>query len=423
MPEMNKKTLRNIFLIIAGAIVLYWLLVQSERVSALFGVIMDIFSPFVIGAAIAFILNVPMRAFERLLKGIEKLSLRRALALLLTFLSIGIVIAGAFLLLIPQLVETIESLLPKLQTFFVGIGTDIKALLEENPQLMEWIGSSVDLEKMDLAGIVQKFLSMASNSVTAIVNGAFSAIGTVTGALVEFVIGFVFAIYALFQKEALARQGKKLMYAYLPEKFCDRAVRVLRLSSSTFSNFLSGQCLEMVILGCMFAVAMAIFRLPYIPLVSVLVAITGFIPVVGAWVGCALGAFLILVANPMQALWFVIMFVVLQQIENNLIYPRVVGTSIGISGMWVLVAVSVGGELMGVTGMLLMIPLVSVIHVVLRQCADKRLRKRGIDPEKLKSQPPELRSRLKEKREKRKARQLLTKLRKKQKNTENKTEE
>jgi len=174
----------------------------------------------------------------------------------------------------------------------------------------------------------------------------------------------------------------------------------LRLTNSTFSNFLSGQCLEVCILGCLFAVSMAIFRMPYIPLVSVLVAVTAFIPVVGAFVGCIFGAFFILVDNPIQAVGFVVMFLVLQQIENNLIYPRVVGTSIGLPGMWVLLAVAIGGEMMGVAGMFLMIPLASVVYSLLREITNKRLDNNNIDENKLEPQPPELRSHLKVKTEK-----------------------
>jgi len=210
------------------------------------------------------------------------------------------------------------------------------------------------------------------------------------------VIGIVFAVYCVFQKELLARQGRRLLYAFLPEKFCDATVRILRLTNSTFSNFLSGQCLEVCILGCMFAISMAIFQMPYIPLVSVLVAVTAFIPVVGAFVGCIIGALFILVANPIQAVWFVLMFLVLQQIENNIIYPRVVGTSIGLPGMWVLFAVAIGGELMGVIGMFLMIPMAAVLYALLHEITHKRLNNRNIDPDKLIDHPPELHSKLKE---------------------------
>ena len=179
----------------------------------------------------------------------------------------------------------------------------------------------------------------------------------------------------------------------------DEIIRVLRLVNSTFSNFISGQCLEAFILGCLFAVAMALFKMPYIPLVSVVIAVTALIPVVGAFVGCIVGAFFILVDDPLQALTFIAMFLVIQQLENNLIYPRVVGTSIGLPGMWVLVAVTVGGGIMGVGGMLLMIPLASVCYTLAREITDKRLAERNIPEEKLMDQPPELYSRFKQNRE------------------------
>lgn len=396
--EINKKTLRNLFIVVASGIVLYWILHDTERVRGVFGAVKGILSPFVMGAAFAFVINVPMRAFEGLLKGIKQDKLRRLAAILLTFLAVLLVLTLVFLLLIPQLVATIQSLIPTLQSFLVRTETFVKEFLNDNPELMQWIYSNTDLERLDWASLAQKVLSVLGNSVSTILGGAFSAIGSVAGTLVDLVIALVFALYCLFQKENLARQGRKVMYAFFPERFADNVVRILRLSNSTFSNFLSGQCVEVCILGTLFAIAMAIFRMPYIPLVSVLVAVTAFIPVVGAFVGCGVGAFLILVNNPMQAVWFVIMFLVLQQFENNVIYPRVVGTSIGLSGMWVLMAVAVGGELMGVAGMFLMIPVASVLYTLLREKTHDRLDKMQIDPEKLKDQPVELRSHFREKR-------------------------
>lgn len=397
--HIEKKTLRNIFIGSACLIILYWLLHETDRVKAVIGIISGVVSPFALGAALAFIFNVPMRGFERLLKKISNDKLRRALAIVLTMVSVVIVFVGVFLLLIPQLIETVQSLIPKLTTFVLNTEKGITQFLNENPELMEWISQNTELETINWSSLVQNAITLVGNSVSKILGGAFSAIGSVAGAVMDVVIALVFAIYCLIQKETLARQGRKLLYAFLPEKTTDRIIRILRLSNSTFSNFLSGQCIEVCILGCLFAVSMAIFRMPYIPLVSVLVAVTAFIPVVGAWVGCIFGAFFIFVANPLQALWFVIMFLVLQQIENNLIYPRVVGTSIGLSGMWVLVAVGVGGELMGVAGMFLMIPFASVIHSILRERTARRLEKRNIDPSKLECQPPELVSKFKEKRE------------------------
>ena len=399
MPEINKKTLRNLFAVVASAIVLYWILHETERATHLYRIVKEILSPFIMGSVIAFIINVPMRSFEGRLKGIKQIKLRRLTAVLLTFIAVLLVLALVLWLLIPQLIETVQSLSPTLYRFFLQSEKFVKDFLSDNPKLMDWIYNNTNFGKIDWASLAQQALSILGNSLSTILSGAFSAIGDVAEVLVDLVIALVFAVYCLFQKETLARQGRKLLYAFFPEKFSDGFIRIMRLSNSTFSNFLSGQCLEVCILGVLFAISMAIFRMPYIPLVSVLVAVTAFIPVVGAFVGCAIGAFLILVNNHMQAVWFVIMFLVLQQFEGNIIYPRVVGTSIGLPGMWVLMAVAVGGELMGVVGMFLMIPVASVIYTLLREKTQKRLDSRNIDPEKLKEQPVERKSHFKEKRE------------------------
>lgn len=384
--HIEKKTLRNIFLVAAGCIVLYWILHEFDRVKAVFSFLKGLVSPFVLGASLAFIINVPMRAIENMLVKIANKTLRRVIALLLTLLAVLLVVALVFWLLIPQLVDTVQSVVPKLYTFATETEKNVKQWIVEHPQWMELI----DTQNLNLGDWIQKLASWLGSGLSGILGSAFSTIGIISSAIMDIVIAVVFAIYCLFQKETLARQGRKLLYAYLPEKFSDGLIRVLRLTNSTFSNFLSGQCLEVVILGCLFAVSMLIFQMPYVPLVSVLVAVTAFIPVVGAWVGCVLGAFFILVANPVQAIWFVVMFLVLQQIENNLIYPRVVGTSIGLSGMWVLVAVAVGGELMGVAGMFLMIPVASVLYTLLTEATNKRLEKMEIDSKKLEAQPPEI---------------------------------
>ncbi len=395
--EFNKKTLRNIFIGVAACIVLYWLLHETERVRSVFNGIKVVIGPFVVGATIAFIINVPMRSIEKQLVKIKSQRLRRVIALLLTVLILLLVLALVFYLLIPQLVTTGTVFVGRLPGFFTDVQNSVTAFLENNPQLLQWVYENTDLESTNFADIIEKVVDVAGDSLSAIITGTFTAIGGLAGILVNGVISIIFAIYALFNKEVLARQGRKLLYAYLPEKWGDNVVRVLRLSNSTFSNFLSGQCLEVCILGCLFAVAMAIFQMPYIPLVSVLVAVTAFIPVVGAFAGCILGAFFILVDNPLQAVWFVVMFLVIQQFEGNVIYPRVVGTSIGLPGMWVLLAVAVGGELFGVAGMFLMIPMASVLYALIREMTHARLEKRQIEEEKLLPQPPELRSRLKEK--------------------------
>ena len=395
--EVNKKVFRNIFLIAAGCILLYWLIGERARFELIVTKINGITSPFIFGSVVAFILNVPMRSVERLFKGIPHVRWRRTLAVLITFIAVILVVLGVFVLLLPQLSDTIQMLIPRLTSFVVGIGEEVNRLLENNPEVMEWLSENTSFEELDWAGLVEKAVGIIGNSFSKILGSTLLAIGKLASIAMDLVIGLVFAIYCLFQKETLARQGRKLLYAFLPEKTADYIIRIMRLSNTTFSSFLAGQCIEVLILGVMFAIAMTIFGMPYIPLVSVLIAVTAFIPVVGAWVGCIFGAFLIFVANPTQAFWFVIMFIVLQQLENNLIYPKVVGTSIGLSGMWVLVAVGIGGQLMGVAGMFLMIPIVSVFYTLLQEHTNHRLHLREVDAEKLQVQPPDLSSKSKRK--------------------------
>ena len=385
------KTLRNIFLGVAASILLYWLLFDTDRVKLVFNFLKTLFAPFALGAGLAFIVNVPMSAIENKLKGIKKNTLRRVIALLLTFIAVALILFLVVRLLLPQIVETVETLISRLPAFYNRTVELVNEFLEKNPELMEWVEANTDFEQMDLMAWFEKMVTWIGNRIATILGGAFSAIGTVFSTVFNGVISFVFALYCLFRKEILARQGRRLLYAFLPEGFCDETVRILRLTSSTFSNFISGQCLEACILGAMFAIAMLIFRMPYVPLVSVLVAITALVPIVGAFVGCGLGAFFILVDDPLKAVWFVIMFLVIQQIEGNVIYPKVVGSSVGLPGMWVLLAVAVGGELMGVAGMFIMIPVASVIYTLLREITDKRLADRGVERDKLQDHPPERR--------------------------------
>ena len=399
MFEVSKKTLSRIFVGTAACIVLYWLLNERENVKHVWGIILNILSPFILGGCVAFIANVPMRFFENKLTKIQNPALKRTVALILTFIGVAIVLGGVFLLLIPQLVETIENFVPAVYDFLMELGVYINKFLENNPDAMELFQSSSGTGALDWTSFVQKIVSIFGDSVTTILQGAVSTIGSVASFAMDLFVAIVFAVYCLFQKETLARQGRKILYAFSKEKSADRIIHILRLSNSTFSNFLSGQCIEVCILGAMIAVSMIILKLPYVTLVSVLVAVTAFIPIVGAWIGCFVGAFFMLVNDPMQAVWFVVMFLVVQQIEGNLIYPKVVGNSIGLSGMWVIVAISVGGDLFGIVGMLLMIPFASVIQTVLREEVAIRVYNRKINPEKLEAQPPILRSHLKEKRE------------------------
>ena len=406
---IDKKTLRKVFVLIAGGIAFGWLLLDTARATALFRYIWGLISPFVVGTGIAFIFNVPMRSIERNLEGMRKPGLRRALALLLTLFAMILVIMFVVELLVPQIKITVASLAERIPAFLESSAAKLMVLMEEYPGLEEWARNTFNLEQLeqlDWTNILKNGLTVVGNSVSSLMGGAFNVIGNVTTSIVNLVISLVFALYCLAGKETLARQGRRLLYALISEKHADETIRVLRLTNVTFSNFISGQCLEAVILGCMFAIGMAIFKMPYIPLVSVVIAVTALIPIVGAFVGCVVGAFFILVNDPLQAVSFVALFLVLQQVEGNLIYPRVVGTSVGLPGMWVLVSVTVGGEIMGIAGMLVMIPLVSVFYTLVREFTGRRLEEKNIPEEKLQPQPAVIRSRFEENRERREHRRL-----------------
>jgi len=417
--NIDKKMMHRLFLLVAGSIVFAWLVLDTARATLLFNSVWSLIAPFVAGAGIAFVFNVPMRAIENQLEGVRKEGVRRTLAMVITIFALVLVIMFVFELLLPQIRLTLDSLAERIPSFVERAATRIMVFVDQNPELKEWILETTKLESLDWNNILRNALKVIGDSVSSVMGGAVNVIGNITGALVNAVISLVFAMYCLARKDILAAQGRRIVYTFLSEKNADRIVRVMRLTNVTFSNFISGQCLEACILGGLFAVAMAIFKMPYISLVSVVIAVTALIPVVGAFVGCIVGAFFILVNNPLQAVSFVAMFLVIQQLENNLIYPRVVGTSIGLPGMWVLVAVTIGGELMGVGGMLIMIPLVSVLYALGREYTDKRLEEKGIPYEKLVAQPTQVKSSFQQNRE-RKERKKLQQMRQKLKDIQQK---
>ena len=385
--DWKGKNLRKIFLGIAGCILLYWLLHQTGSFLKILHGITNMLSPFIVGAALAFVLNVPMRAYEGLLKKIPKHGLRRALSLLLTMISVLLLLYGAFALLIPQLGDTFESIAEKLPDFFRNVQKFVTGYMEDNPEVMEWVSQYTDFQSLDWGALVEKAVTFVTDSLGNLMTVTIAAVISLGTGIFNGVLSIVFAVYCLIRKEILARQGRRLLYSFLPERVGDEIIRVLRMTNSTFTRFISGQCLEAVILGAMFAVTMPIFNMPYVALISVIISVTALVPIVGAFVGCIFGAFFILVVDPVMAFWFVGLFLLLQQIEGNLIYPRVVGSSVGLPGMWVLVAVAVGGDLMGVGGMLAMIPLASVCYALLRELTNKRLERRQIPRDKLQDHP------------------------------------
>ncbi|MBU3805294.1 MAG: AI-2E family transporter [Candidatus Fournierella pullistercoris] len=366
----QKIRVRSLAFVAVGCILLYWALQNPAQIGGYVSAFQKLILPFALGGAMAFILNVPMRAIESFLpKKLEKA--RRPLALVLTLLAVVGVLLVVSLLVVPQLQQTIWRIIQQLPGFWQETQTFLNELMVKYPALTEWLKNPASI---DWNSMVRNVIGWMQTSGMILVGNTVNAASSLVSGFVNFFIGFIFAIYLLFGKENLTRQIRMLLYAWTPEKVADRVLEIARLSDKTFSSFLSGQCVEACILGCLFAVGMLLFRMPYVLLISVLVAVTALIPVFGAFVGCFVGAFLILIENPMQAVVFVILFLVIQQIEGNLIYPRVVGGSVGLPAIWVLVAVTIGGSAMGVVGMLVMIPACSVLYSLMRTVTWKRLR-------------------------------------------------
>lgn len=382
---MNKefkehKVFRSIF-VGAVLILIYWALNNIDALSVYIKGFFGIFMPFITGGVIAFIFNVPMCKIEKHLFTKDKYQtkrfagIRRVLAYILTVILFITVISLALLVIIPQVTKTVTEIVVMMPTTFNRIYVWALDKASAFPEIQKQIASI----NINWGSFVQTAISLITNSTKGIITGSIGAVTGIISGFTSFFIGFVFSVYLLFQKETLGRQIRKILYAMLSKEKADRVLEIQRITNTTFSNFLSGQCIEAVILGTMFVVVMSILRMPYALLVGVVIAITALIPVIGAFIGCMISVILIALVSPLQAIVFVAVFFILQQIEGNLIYPHVVGNSVGLPGIWVLVAVTVGGNLFGIAGMLTFIPICAVIYALTRVYINNRLKKKNID--------------------------------------------
>ena len=375
--DLNKKNMKNIMLLIVFAVLFYVGVQRIESVAAGFSFVVSIVFPFLLGAAMAFILNVPMSFMEKRLfsktKGKAK-KLKRPICLVLAILFVVAILWIVLLVVIPEVASTVASLSVNIEAALIKLQRWAMDIFEDNKQIEVWIASL----QFDWDGIIHTAFGFLKNGAGNVLNSTMTVAKTVINSVMNFCVAFVCACYILLQKEKLAVQIQKILYAFFSKKVVTKVLDIASLSYKTFANFVTGQCCEAVILGTMFFISMSILRFPYALLVGVLIAFTALIPIFGAFIGCFLGTFLILVADPMKAIAFVILFLVLQQVEGNLIYPHVVGGSVGLPSIWVLVAVTVGGSLMGIVGMLVFIPICSVLYALFREMVYKRLKERGI---------------------------------------------
>lgn len=357
-------------ILIAFGVGLYAALTNLDRVLTVCSSILGVFMPLLVGGVLAFVLNVPMSVIERRLASLflrrnhtPPKHLLRLLSIVLTLMSIVLMIALVVTMVIPSLVQSGQSIytlgqkkIPEwialLNTYHIDMAwlTDVTAELDLKNLFSDLSGNAL--------GLLQSAVGVATTT--------FSVIGTAA-------ISIVIALYLLMDKDILAVQSKKLLYAYVKKPAADKLISIAGLVSQKYSSFLSGQCIEAFILGGLIFLTFSIFRLPYASLVAVLTGVTSFIPYVGAFLSCFIGAVLILMVNPVQALLSIAVYQAAQFIENQFIYPKVVGTSVGLSAFWTLVAVLIGGNLFGVLGMIFFIPLTSVLYTLVRDNINQRL--------------------------------------------------
>ena len=377
LSKLSMKKIRELIIFTVLLVVALW---KFEVVIDVLKTIWGIIFPFVLGGAIAFVINVPMSFLEKKIfgkikeenKAGEKLA--RPISILLTIiLAVGVIILVMFGV-IPQLTRTIASLMMSIANFIPQMQDWIREFSHNNQDIMKL----VDQVQFNPNQAIKWGISILGSGAGNMMNTTMSAVGSIVSGFATFFIAFSFACYILFQKEKLYIQIRKIFFAFIPRKKAEAFLKICSLTYRTFANFLAGQCLEAVILGSMFVVTLSILKMPYALLIGTLIAFTALIPIFGAFIGCAVGCFLIFMVSPKQAILFIIVFLILQQIEGNLIYPHVVGGSVGLPSIWVLAAVTIGGNLMGIVGMLVFIPIVSVIYTIFREFVYMRLKKQHI---------------------------------------------
>lgn len=370
---VHEKQIRKIF---EGIIFLIFLVFILYRIGDIFGIftnILSIVEPFLVGAAIAFILSIPMNFLERKFP-----RLKRPFSLLLTFLIFILVILVLVFLIGPKLIDTITNIVNTVPESVESL----RKLLQDTNINWDWVQDYLASIEIDWQSMSNKVLSFFKDSFSSLFTSTFGVVTGVVSTIISTIISFIFAAYILISKEKLSVQLKKLLYAFLPEKIVDKMVEVGKLTHKTFTNFFTYQCIECLILGSMFFVTMVILRIPYALLISVMITIMALIPIFGLCIAFIIASILIVMVNPIKVIVFAILFAVLQQIEGNLIYPRVVGKSIGLPPIWVIFVITLGSKLMGIVGMILFIPLSSVIYTLLRKSVYKRIRNRKIPNDK-----------------------------------------
>ena len=372
----RKQAIKTVLAIIVFTILSIYLVYHAYVISNIFSRILSLLFPFILGCAIAFVINIPMRGIENLLfkdpsKKIYKA--KRPISMLLAYVFVVLIIVLVLFEIIPEMAETFTVLKEKVPEFVDKTKKWLLKYVEKFPEIKQQI---TDFE-IDLDAIGNMFKNNGSTILSTTVSIFSSIISVVTNV----VIGFVFSLYILSNKELLGRQVKMVVYALCKENVADELLVFSKIANTTFSKFFACQFREAIIIGCMFLLTMSVIGMPSAVTIGVLIGFTALIPVFGAFIGLFISCFMLFVIAPKYVIWFVIMFFVLQFIENNFIYPKLVGGDVGLSPIWVLLAVIVGGDLMGVVGMFIFIPLISVFYAYFRSIIYRRLRKKKVNVE------------------------------------------
>ena len=362
----NRKVLMVALLLV---VVLFW-----SRISEALSFLTGILKPFILGGALAFILNLPLSFLEkkvfRNLKGRGE-KFKRPLSIFLSLVFVLLLILILLLTVVPEVISAFESIIssiPSLVTRVESWSNDVLTpVLKNNPELLKSLETNWD-------SLLSKSLSFLKDGLSALLSSTLVAANSLISSITSFVVALIFAIYVLGDKERLERQFRSLLKAYTSKETEEYVLHVFSVLHRSFSSFISGQCLEAVILGSIFILVLSILRFPYSVMIGVVVMFSALLPIVGAFIACIFGAFIILLSSPVKALYFVVIFLIIQQLENNLIYPRVVGSSVGLPALWVFFAVTLGGALFGVVGMLFFIPVFSAVFVLLKEDVGRRIR-------------------------------------------------
>ncbi|MBO5484479.1 MAG: AI-2E family transporter [Lachnospiraceae bacterium] len=367
-----EKKYKNLILIVAVFLLClrYW-----DSVMQMLGVGFQAAVPLMVGGMIAYVLNILMVFYEKYypvkVGKVNTGKVRRPVCIILSLVSFVLIVLFVCVLIIPELVNCIKLLVQEIPEMW----DVIQSRLQDDPEILDYLnqlGEKMDFNPSDMEGMVAKAASLLGAGLGGAMNTLVSVVSSVFSTIVTILVALVFAIYLLACKEKLADGADRILRAYL-SKWYEKIYYVLRVVHQSFHSFIVGQCVEAVILGVLCIVGMLIFRFPYATMVGTLIGFTALIPVAGAYVGGGVGAFMICSVSPVKAVLFVVFLVVLQQLEGNLIYPKVVGSSIGLPGIWVLAAVTVGGGIMGIAGMLLGVPLVAALYQLLQNDLQKKV--------------------------------------------------